>query len=276
MLCLYTNYTRLTLKEVKSGSVDTHALAISAGKRADASKTLADAAKAQADSASAQASSMKDLAGRALTQARATNALAVQSKRSADIADSQRASPWVGLEEGTFRISAPRYLWREGTSMPKIIIDVSFAMRNFGTMPALHLSYPVQIVAVQKMPFTSGWVGPGKEGITADSHLTACPVDKAENGAVYLADGEMILPGERRQHAGVEVPVRISADTKQLGLLSIAVCVVYFGEDSRMHGSGYLFAAPPELPLRIIPVPGHPDWGYTALNAPVLFNTTAR
>lgn len=51
VLGLYTNYTRLTLNEIKSSSTDTHDLAVAANKQADASMISAEAARSGAATA---------------------------------------------------------------------------------------------------------------------------------------------------------------------------------------------------------------------------------
>ena len=98
-----------------------------------ATQNLATAAKSQAESAAAQTTSMKALAERALSQATATNALAYQSKRAADISESQQASPWLGIERDSFRLQGPRYEWG-GPNAPTIRFEAKFSVRNFGTV----------------------------------------------------------------------------------------------------------------------------------------------
>jgi hypothetical protein len=57
VLGLYTNYTRMTLNEIRSSSTDTHDLAVAAGKQAGAAQTTAEAAKSAANTASRRVSS---------------------------------------------------------------------------------------------------------------------------------------------------------------------------------------------------------------------------
>jgi hypothetical protein len=98
------------LNEMKSGSADTHELAIQAKNQADRTKDVAD---------------------RALIQANATNALAKEAKRSADL--SERTShlderAWVGPNAvSPFEIKAGEYF-------PSITVNV----KNSGKTPAIN------------------------------------------------------------------------------------------------------------------------------------------
>jgi hypothetical protein len=95
------------LREIRSGSVDTHALAVSAGKQADA-----------------------------------TNTLAREAKRSTDIAQLQQV-PWLGIEQpGTMQIRFA-YVWPEQSPVPypTINLDVRFSAKNYGPSPAYFLPW---------------------------------------------------------------------------------------------------------------------------------------
>jgi hypothetical protein len=109
--------TIFTWQEIRSGSTDTHGLAVAAGQQAEALKvqsqrmeSLATAASTQAAAAleqvgklqlgvnethelavqaKNQADSTKEVASQSLAQARSTNDLAVQAGRSAEIAQQQ-------------------------------------------------------------------------------------------------------------------------------------------------------------------------------------------
>lgn len=139
-----------TLNEIKTGGKDTHDLAVAAKSQADAAKAMADAAKAQADSAAGQATSMKDLAGRALAQAKATNALAVESKMAVDIAAkslSVQSRPWVAAV-GEAIIAGIRPV--DATT---IELTVQFTLKNVGLQPALFVSHFGSIYASPPYPF---------------------------------------------------------------------------------------------------------------------------
>ncbi len=94
--------------EMHSGSADTHDLAIAAGKQADAAKAQSEQAKAQTEKMAESLGKTDDLIRQATEQSKATNALALATKRSAEIAEQALKSnidsawedrrPWVGLQ----------------------------------------------------------------------------------------------------------------------------------------------------------------------------------
>ena len=99
-----------TLREVRSGGTDTHELAVQAKNQADRTKDVAD---------------------RTLDQANATNALARETKRQADIARDAlnlEGRPWVGISgNDSFRLQLVK-----GEPLKVVLIP-----KNFGTAPAL-------------------------------------------------------------------------------------------------------------------------------------------
>jgi hypothetical protein len=123
--------------EMRSGGTDTHDLAVAAGKQADAAKILAEQAKVQTGK-------MSESLEKATEQAIATNNLAKQAKRSADIArDAFKASnrPYVGI--GTIMI---KYLSTDVSGVitfydrpvrQAINMDFTIETKNYGTVPAL-------------------------------------------------------------------------------------------------------------------------------------------
>ncbi len=133
------------LDQIKSGSAQTDRLIA-------ATKNLVTAAASQAESAAAQSGSMKDLAQRALAQATASNRLATEAKRSADISQAameagikatqldQRA--WVGLSEFATVGGAQSADGRTFSFQ-----SVRIAVRNSGRTPAINLS----VVLMQTM-----------------------------------------------------------------------------------------------------------------------------
>jgi hypothetical protein len=96
-------YFRRQWKEMKSGGVDTKALADSAKSQADAAKAQAEESKLQVENMAQSLSKTDNLIKEATEQTTATNRLAVQAQRSADYAkqsidtavDAER--PWVGV-----------------------------------------------------------------------------------------------------------------------------------------------------------------------------------
>jgi len=277
VLGLYTNYTRLTLNEIRNGSGDTHALAVAARKQADASKSISDATQAQSDSAAAQAASMKALAERALSQARATNALATEAKRQADVAESQKASPWVGIDRDSFGLEGPTYDWTiSGT--PTIRFQARFLVKNFGSAPALHYRARMNTVAI---PFTPFYVtipewgdreldgGPGLRDDPRRVHACALtePEATVEN---YRTSGSVILPGEtRRDSVGSYIADAIAP--KALGPVWTTLCITYFGPNDQLHHSGYgfmsFFTVGKTQPTIL---PDHPGWSFLQLNDPAI------
>lgn len=148
VLSLYTNYTRMTLNEIRSSSTDTRNLAVAASKQADASRIIADAAKSAAETA-------KD----ALTST-------VENARM-----DQRA--WVAADS---ILSDPPRL-KEG-----IVANVAVNFRNSGKSPALYLSVvgkvdPVGSASALTFSYENGTIkrfgvlGPG--GICSTSFAVA-------------------------------------------------------------------------------------------------------
>jgi ElaB/YqjD/DUF883 family membrane-anchored ribosome-binding protein len=74
------------LREMHEGGIDTHDLAVAAGKQADAAKVQSEQAKAQTDKMAESLTKTDKLINKATEQANATNRLAMQAKRSADVA----------------------------------------------------------------------------------------------------------------------------------------------------------------------------------------------
>jgi hypothetical protein len=90
-------------------------------------------------------------------QAAATNRLANEAKRATDIAQSQQASPWVGIEQDSFTVGSPQYAWNQAppSTRPTISFPVNFRMKNFGSAPALHVHPGVTVVAIRHPIFGS-------------------------------------------------------------------------------------------------------------------------
>lgn len=162
------------LREMHEGGADTHDLAVAAGKQADAAKILAEQAKAQTGR-------MDKSLEKATEQAIATNNLASQAKRSADIArDAFKASnrPYVGV--GTIII---KYLSADVSGVitfydrpvrQAVNMDFSIETKNYGTVPALEFEGEWKVwfdgieVPGSKVPDRPSTLFPGQSIFTAD------------------------------------------------------------------------------------------------------------
>jgi hypothetical protein len=138
------------LEQMKGGSAQTDRLI-------NETHALAAAAKAQSDSAAAQARSMKDLAGRALAQAKATNALAGESKRAADTASKAltvQSRPWMAIA-GEPVITAILPVSQDARE-----IRAQFTLKNVGGQPAMFVAHSA---IIGDLPNPGG--SPGHENI---------------------------------------------------------------------------------------------------------------
>jgi hypothetical protein len=125
-------FISLQWREMNSGGLDTKALAEATGKQAAAAETLAKQAKTQTDKMAESLKQTDALIRQATQQTIATNNLAAEGKRSADIAQAQQ-SPWVGIEQASFitaRVSS--YTWTPILDGPGIWIEVGFPSRTMG------------------------------------------------------------------------------------------------------------------------------------------------
>jgi hypothetical protein len=161
---------------MQSGGADTHELAIQAGKQADAAGRLADQAKAQSEK---MAESISQLAA----EVSATNNLATESKRSADLAekglsatqeaDRNRERAWIGLTDFTIV---------EFDKSESFKFSVRFS--NTGETPALMVS------DTSAYKFADpGTLGPEKDWITSVDNETEPLPALAPHGTVKLNFG---------------------------------------------------------------------------------------
>jgi len=142
-----TILSALTLREIHTGSADTHDLAVAAKKQADNTHDLAVAAKKQADNthdlavaAGVQADRTKDLADRMKDQANQTKIIAEQAVVQANAAkganqiasDTLVASdrPWVIAE---INLAGPLTFYPNGAS-----ITIHWRLTNVGHSPAMN------------------------------------------------------------------------------------------------------------------------------------------
>jgi len=138
-------FVGLQWREMKSGSADTHTLAVQAVTQATQTTNLAAAASRQAEQTQQLVGQMKrqadrtqDLADRALQQATATVNLARAAKQQADVATSAlefQERPWIGLE----RIHINDKVAKDST------ISNSLIYKNWGTGPAIHVLNEYQV-----------------------------------------------------------------------------------------------------------------------------------
>lgn len=250
-----------------------------------ATQNLASAAKLQADAAKSQAGSMKDIADRALIQSQAANRLAAESKRSADIAESQGPSPWVGIERDSFKLEGPRYEW-SGPNAPTIRFEAQFSVKNLGTAPALHFIARMNSVPVQWDNSSGGSIATfpvWENDKTVNNRV--CPLIDSETAvAGYRKEGSVVLPGETRgARAGSSIPEDVKP--RALGFLWTTLCITYFGPNGTVHHSGYGFMSNPSGPAvpsvggtityNLTNFPEHPGWGFTPLSPAVLAQSNA-
>lgn len=233
-----------------------------------------------ANAAKDQAGSMKELAGRALAQAQATNTLAAESKRAADIAEAQRASPWVGIERDTFKLEGPKYDW-SGPGVPTIGFQAQFSVKNFGSAPALHYLARMNTVPVPFTPFYVSIPEWGDDEVSTSQaadprRVRACPLTESDAAIKdYRKGGSMILPGEtRRDQAGSSIVEEVRP--KALGPVWTALCITYFGPGGELHHSGYGFMSVFDVTTaKPIAFPDHPGWSFLPLNPPILIQSNA-
>jgi hypothetical protein len=129
---LYTIVAGWQLYEIHSGAKDTHDLAVAAGKQADAAKAQSEQAKAQTEKMTESLSKTDELIRQATEQAKATNRLAQQAKRQADIAVNTLEAeerPWLGIDH----IVMPTKVVIGST------VSNSLVVKNWGRGIAIHV-----------------------------------------------------------------------------------------------------------------------------------------
>lgn len=143
-----------TLKEIQKGGTDTHTLAVQAKNQAEATRKIAE---------------------NALAQARATNNLAREAKRSADIAQGTREAedrPWLGYDHMNF----PSKIHVGST------IKNSLVYRNWGKAPAVHVTHLYEAhIYCNEFP-----KHPDYNVITSASAITLMPNQPAETGDIFF------------------------------------------------------------------------------------------
>lgn len=137
----YTVYARRQWKEIHDSSSDTHDLAVAAGKQADAAKIQSEQAKAQTEKMTESLSKTDALITKATEQAAATNKLALETRRQADIAAKSFEAgerPWIGLDH----INPPAKIAVDSTP------STSLVYKNWGRGVAFHVMGTYQIRAL--------------------------------------------------------------------------------------------------------------------------------
>ena len=203
------------LREMKSGGTDTHALAESA-----------------------------------LAQAQATNRLASEAKRSADLAQSQQI-PWLGIEQPDSMPVKFSYLWRAPLPHPTVNVDVRFSAKNYGTSPAHLVPYQISTLILDITPEND-----------SKSLRKTCGIEAYRTpGQVTLPQdpGEVLVPGANRPF-NYGVVTNFGANTpKEFKTLSFTACLLYQDATHAWHFSGYRYKA---TGVQTVQVPGHSGWSY--------------
>ncbi|MGA8366095.1 MAG: hypothetical protein ACLQMT_01760 [Candidatus Acidiferrales bacterium] len=198
----YVVYARRQWREMKSGSADTHDLAVSAQQQAIASAKLADQAKAQTEKLGESIEKTDDLV-------RATSALAEQAKRSADIMNMQLKAtqqsanaatsaadtatkqleltdrPWV---DATIALDGPFSFDINGANIP-----LKVTLRNTGHSPALS-------VVISPLPLL------GSKGMNAANYREQVCQDATRTATTAPQFGVALFPNanfEERMTVGI-------------------------------------------------------------------------
>jgi hypothetical protein len=245
----------ITLYEVIAGGSDTHELAVQAKRQSAASVQ--------------QVGAMAALAMAAGEQATATNDLAKEAKRAADIAQAQQA-PWIGIEQASVISAQPRYSWLPAPvppdiPNPTIYVETGFSVKNYGGAPAF-------------LEDETTWFDPVPErGGPSRSLRQVCQIDayRTPGQVVRKGDiGEMILPGAIKVSGVAQNMTHDVRTTKALKRVWITICIVYQDRQTKWHYSGYRYitqsgdAAP-------VMFPDHPGWSFLPFTRAVLIAASA-
>ncbi len=170
--------------EMHTGGVDTHDLAVAASNQAIAAGKQADAAKALAEQAQAQTVKMTESLTKTDNLIKATQALAVQTKRSADAARltlETQERPRLGIlrtpgnaEESPFSDSSPYSM-----------MTARLLYSNFGKSPANNVVFAGTIDASAANPI---------DPIGHPISLGNCEINPAEREGTYFEKGKAIQP----------------------------------------------------------------------------------
>jgi hypothetical protein len=228
--------------EMHTGGQDTH--------------DLAEAAKTQSTQAIAQTAKMGEaiakqdaLIAQTTAQALATNRLASEAKRSADLTQSQQI-PWLGIEQPGSMPVRFSYLWREPLPYPTINVDVRFSVKNYGPSPAHLVPYQVSTLILDTTPEND-----------SKSLRKTCGIDVYRTGQVTLPQdpGEVLVPGATRPFNYVIVTSFGGNTPKEFKTLSFTACMLYQDAARTWHFSGYRYGA---TGTKTVKVPGHSGWSY--------------
>jgi hypothetical protein len=222
--------------------------------------------KAQTDKMGESLGKTDALIQRATEQAKATNNLARQAKRSADIAQQQNV-PWVGIEQPIVITAYPEYVWSPALPYPSIWVNTGFSVKNYGLAPAFLEHEETNLRPV-----------PDK-GQDLPSLRKACMIDAYRTpGQVSLKGdiGEMILPGAIKASGIGQNMTDDAQTTKALKQVWITICIVYQDQRAKWHYSGYRYITTSGTGNAIpITFSDHPGWSYLPYNKAVLIAASA-
>lgn len=186
-----------TLYEVIAGGNDTHELAVQAKNQADAAKILAEQAKAQTGKADT-------LIQKAVEQAAATNRLAGQAKRSADVARQSfdfTNRPYIGIDQinigygipGSDELAIP-------SPSPKVLeiakrMRTTVAIKNFGPVSGSNCVLTWRVL-VDGNPIPMDTVGKDKPFTFLPTEVVALHSETKESDYARISRGESVLSFE--------------------------------------------------------------------------------
>lgn len=221
------------------------------------------------------------LATNAEKQASATNRLAIAAKRSADIAQSQQASPWIGVEQDSLTVSSPEYTWNQAppSTRPNISFPINFRMKNFGSAPALHVHPEATVVAV-RLPALQvrEWEDDPKRETNSVIQYAGppCPLSNSEEEVQRnLKGGGVILPGDERKAGYDQLLQDEHPELTILGAVYVSICITYATPNGQWHHSGYGFMPNFSLNDKPVPIQGHPGWAYIPVRGFFLLTSNA-
>jgi hypothetical protein len=218
-----------TLAEIHTGGYDTHALAVAAGN---------------------QAAATRDLSANAIMQASATNRLAFEARRSADLAQKQQM-PWLGIVDSTLLgISSPTFTWVPTIQYPTIWTTISFSLKNYGPTPALKGGFFFTVTPMAERP---------RDQETA---IDACEIAQSHEPATEAGQiGHVILPNAMLRVEHSSGVAYTSMKVRHLTRAWVDVCIAYQDQAASWHHSKYRYVAgaPDAKPVII---EDHPGWSY--------------
>jgi hypothetical protein len=227
----------LQWKEIRSGSSDTHDLAVAAKTQADAAKSQSEQAKAQTDKMAESLKKTDDLIKQATEQAKAINRMADAAKTQAGI--SQRV---LETSSNNFRMDQRPYVWpAKFYQFPLKVgeqISANVYFVNYGKTPALRKKSAGRILVLS-----------ATEGVLKQADAFFATFDKDES----IAGGsENILPPgippdptkslDFVTARSEEVPPNqfaVDEINKTVGSFAIVGVVIYFDSEGTKYRSNF-------------------------------------